>query len=86
MCRDTEGNGRGWEGKHFQRWAEKKIGRQKELRRAMGLVELSRRPGSCGTADCQETSCPSTKQPELVSEHSVVAIVHMCLLNMRVLF
>lgn len=79
MCGDTEGNGRGWEGKHFQQWVEKKIGRQKELRRAVGLVELSGWPGSCGTTDCQETSCPSKKQPELVSAHSVVAILQTCL-------
>ena len=79
MCRDTEGDGRGREGKHFEHCAEKKIGRQKELRRAMGLVELSRWPGSCGTADCQETLCPSKKQPELVSAHSVVVILQICL-------
>lgn len=67
MSRDTEG--RGWEGKHCQQWASIKIGREKELRRAMGLAELSRWPGICGTTDCQETSCPCKKQPELLTAY-----------------
>lgn len=67
MFKDTEGNGKGWESKHLQHQHEKKIGRQKELRRAIGLVELSRRPQSCRTTKCQETSCSSTNNQRLVS-------------------
>lgn len=79
MCGDTEGNGRGWEGKHFQHQAEKKIGRQKELRSALGLVELSRQPWELQDKRLSGNIASLQEQPDLVSARSVVEILQLCL-------